>query len=573
MQLKDVGRSLRRHWLVALVIMLATPLVAGYYLYDNRNPTAPPARYTTSADVLIPTKDEKGERPANVPPVLLQGQTDLALSARIRSIALEGANLDPNDESLDVSFAAKLNETGDIMTLSVSASRPELASSVLDQYATAFKDGRRQSVLDAAVEQADAQRGTVNVLIRKLTDVEGQLVALGVPLPAQVPEGPLTLPEGTPNSTVLLLYQRNSILNEIQARQADFGKQTVLATIPADFSDIVQRRTASRVAPPPPSHTVPALEILGVGLLLALGVPVLMDRFDRSITDSRAAASSLRSRVLVTVPAVPRRVHQGYAPQGSTWDGAFRSLAATSITTDELPKALMVTSPTGSIQDTVAANFARSLARLGVKVALIGTVPRQRWYARTVPAELLPGQEEEYDYDEADLDEAGRATVATAATTAQETASAVATEARQRTREMPGSNGHAEEEFDHPNFVDLLLDAQAGRLPADFRDTLATVDEVPNLYVIPPGRAADVPLDGLPSLLDAFARDGIDTVVIGGPAYLEDPNATIIAWSARNVLWAIEMGHVDSRDAQLAADRLDIAGVAPFGIAVVNRHL
>jgi hypothetical protein len=39
------------------------------------------------------------------------------------------------------------------------------------------------------------------------------------------------------------------------------------------------------------------------------------------------------------------------------------------------------------------------------------------------------------------------------------------------------------------------------------------------------------------------------------------------------VLWAIEMGHVDSRDAQLAADRLDIAGVAPFGIAVVNRHL
>jgi hypothetical protein len=39
------------------------------------------------------------------------------------------------------------------------------------------------------------------------------------------------------------------------------------------------------------------------------------------------------------------------------------------------------------------------------------------------------------------------------------------------------------------------------------------------------------------------------------------------------MLWAVEMGHVDSRDAQLAADRLDMAGVAPFGIAVVNRHL
>ena len=86
------------------------------------------------------------------------------------------------------------------------------------------------------------------------------------------------------------------------------------------------------------------------------------------------------------------------------------------------------------------------------------------------------------------------------------------------------------------------------------------------------GEMSDVPLDGLPPLLDAFSRDGIDTVVIGGPAYLEDPNATIIAWSTRNMLWAVEMGHVDSRDAQLAADRLDIAGVAPFGIAVVNRH-
>jgi hypothetical protein len=233
-----------------------------------------------------------------------------------------------------------------------------------------------------------------------------------------------------------------------------------------------------------------------------------------------------------------------------------------------------VSSPTGSIQDTVAANFARSLARLGVKVALIGTVPRQRWYARTTPGELLPDQEEDYDYDESEFDETERVpvTAGAPAPAAEEAPSGVAPEAR--ITEIPRSNGHGgADDFDHPTFGDLLRDAQAGRLPADFRDTLATVAEVPNLYVIPPGLDTDVSLDGLPPLLDALARDGIDTVVIGGPAYLEDPDATIIAWSARNVLWAIEMGHVDSRDAQLAADRLDIAGVAPFGIAVVNRHL
>ena len=103
-------------------------------------------------------------------------------------------------------------------------------------------------------------------------------------------------------------------------------------------------------------------------------------------------------------------------------------------------------------------------------------------------------------------------------------------------------------------------------------DTLATVDR-PNLYVVPPNGLTELSLDGLPPLLDALARGGIDTVVIAGPAFLEDPNATIIAWSTRNVLWALEMGHVQARDAQLAADRLEIAGVAPFGIAIVNRHI
>jgi hypothetical protein len=122
-----------------------------------------------------------------------------------------------------------------------------------------------------------------------------------------------------------------------------------------------------------------------------------------------------------------------------------------------------------------------------------------------------------------------------------------------------------------PTVVDLLEAARNGGLPAELPRGLATTD-IPNLYIVPPGADGELPLDGLPPLLDALARQGIDTVVIGGPAFLEDPNATIIAWSTRHLLWAVEMGGVDSRDAQTAADRLDIAGVSPFGIAVVSRH-
>jgi Mrp family chromosome partitioning ATPase len=560
-QLRDVGISLRRHWLIALLILLATPIAAGVYLYNNRGEAPPPASYTTSADMLIPAKDPKtGERPAGVPPTLLQGQVDLALSGRIRAAALLAAHLDPTHPE-GITFDAVLNETGDIVTLSVSAPRPETASSVLSQYVVAFVNGRTQSVLDDAVRRSNGDITTINVLTRKLTDIQGQLAATGTPLPPQVPDGvPPAVPEGTPNETILLLSQRNAILNEIQRRQSDYGLQTTLATVPQNFAQEAQRRSVARIAPASKSHTLPALVILGVGLLLAVAVPVLIDRFDRSINDPRAAANALRSRVLVSVPAIPRRVHHGYAPEGSSWDAAFRSLAATSVSTDSLPRALMVSSPTGSIQDTVAANFARALARLGVKVALIGTVPRQGWYSSTTPEELLPDQEEDYDYNGED---AGNSPPATTTADSSEVP-----------EEMPDTNEQraAGEEFDHPTFDDLLHDAQTGRLAADFRDTLATVEEVPNLYVIPPGRDSDLSLHGLPPLLDAFSRDGIDTVVIGGPAYLEDANATIIAWSTRNVLWAVGMGHIDSRDAQLAADRLDIAGVAPFGIAVINRH-
>jgi Mrp family chromosome partitioning ATPase len=384
----------------------------------------------------------------------------------------------------------------------------------------------------------------------------------------------LNIPLNTPNATALLLYQRNSILNQIQARQVDFGIQATRATIPADFTTVVQRRTAARIAPPPPSPVVPVLEIIGVGLLLAIAIPVLMDRFDRSITDSRSAASNLRSRVLVSVPAIPRRVHSGYAPRGSSWEGAFRSLAATSISTDNLPQAIMVTSPTGTIHDTVAANFARALANLGVRVALVGTVPRQRWYAHTEPQAQVPEQEEVYDYDdELALDEDRPIAAPTAEESQDPTVPSVASQDTDDSDE-PAEADHHDDGSDHPTFVDLLGDAYAGQLPTDVRGLLATVEDVPNLYIVPPSANGDeLSLNGLPPLLDAFSRDGIDTVVIGGPAYLEDPDATIIAWSTRNVLWAVEIGHVDSRDAQLAADRLDIAGVAPFGIAVVNRHL
>lgn len=621
--MSDVGAALRRRWPIAVAIILLVPVAVGVYL-ASRDVTRPAARYTTSADMLIPAYDpETGDAPDRVPPVLLQGQRELALSRNTRDLALQAAGFDP-DANNNLGFDAQLNESSTIMTLSVVAMKPETAAAVLDEYIVAFEEGRRQSVLDAAVERADIEVRTIGVLVRKLSDIERQLSALGVPLPATVPDGSVVpTPLGASIETALLLYQRNAALNEMQRRHVNYSLQITLAAIPGDFTTVVQRRSTARVVPPPPSPLIPILEIIGAGLFLAVAVPVTLDRFDATITEARSAPGAFRARLLATIPYMPHRLQSEYAPPGSTWDAAFRSLAATSISTDQLPKAIMVTCPVGATQDSVAANFAVGLASLGATVALVGTVPRQGWFLQGdgggpalgpeggqgesgegesaevdvyVDVDALAAGEERPEaepHDGEPLTGGGAPPAGTAGgetpgggevgapASASETArSAVEAEAPPAPATVAAPDGPDEPVevptpvsfYAVPTFPELLEVAQAGRLPAELRSSLGSND-VANLYIIPPGRSeCPLALDGLPPLLEALAGNEIDVVVIAGPALLEDPNSTIIAWSTRHVLWTVELGRVNTRDAQLSADRLELAGVAPFGLAVVNRH-
>jgi Mrp family chromosome partitioning ATPase len=564
-EFSDVRASLRRHWPVALVILVIIPMVMAVYLV-RRDVVRPPARFTTSVDVLIPARDvETGAAPEDVPPVLLQGQTELANSDAVRREARENAGLDPVGAGDRIGLAAELQQEATIMRLSVSAPNPELAEQVIDGYITAYEDGRRRTVLEAALDLQEIERRVIGVLQRKIDTVEAELTRRGVPFPTVVldqnPDDEINPPRGAvpdgasvpvpPNASsedVLLLYERNALLNEIQRRQVNYSLQSTRAEIPAAFTTVVQRRTTARVTPPPPSPVIPLVTIFVGGLLLAIAVPVVLDRLDSTITEARAAPGALRAGLLATIPFMPRRLHRTLAPPGSSWELAFRSLAATSIATDRLPSAIMVTSPAGTTQDTVAANFAVGLAGLGAKVALIATTERQGWYVDAAP---VVGQ------DQFDEDPPADDGVAAAAPSG----------APVPVGGQPLGSGTR-----RPATFDMLLrEAHEGRLNGQLLDRLAHQD-IANLYVVPPGADdADLMLDGLPPLLEAMDRSGIDVTVVAGPAFLTDPNATIMAWSIRHVLWAIEIGHVDKNDAHLAADRLELAGVEPFGIALVNR--
>ena len=182
-----------------------------------------------------------------------------------------------------------------------------------------------------------------------------------------------------------------------------------------------------------------------------------MDRLDHTIRDPRVAATALSAPVLSTIPASsPANLTTLAAPGSARESAPTAGLAAASIATDELPRAIVVTSPVGHMQDSVAANFAAALAGLGLRVALVATEPGQSWYAdptRQDGALTLP---------------------------------------------------------------DYLATAHAGRLNGHLRDGMMPTP-IENLRVIPHGATgADELLDGLPPLLQALADADIDVTVIAG---------------------------------------------------------
>ncbi len=533
MQLDDVFNSLRRHWRMSLAILLLTGVALGLFLYTN-DQVQPDEEWRASAAVLVPARDDKGERPEGVPPSLLQGQEAVALAGSTIDTALVGAGLSEGPQTR-FEFGYVANEAGDIITLSVSGPGWEQVRTLAASFGNAFVEARKQSVSQNAATSQISLVGALVIYGDRLQEVDNvlrdedpdlfaaisatdqeNLGTLGSDPTdeASTTEGDagtatLNLPASTPIDTVLLAAERQTLLTRIASTRASYAERSAEVLVPRSFATVVERPAPTQITERP-SVLAPVLVAIAIGLVLALAAPVVVDRIDRSIRDAGGAAKAFAAPVLVTIPATSGKGRHAYASPGTEQDRSYRALAATSIATDELPRAVVVTAPVGDAQDYVAANFAAALAEMGLRVALVATDPRQSWY----------------------YDESG--------------------------------------EPEPVTFPDLLALAHAGQLNGHVPDTLITSD-LHNLRVLAPGEAAiDSLLDGLPVLLDAFVDGDIDITVIAGPSLLEDPAATIFAWSTRRVLWVVESGTVTEHQAHDAASRLELAGASPFGVALIE---
>ena len=533
MQLADVIRSLRRHWRASVGIVVLVAVGLGLFLF-TRNETRDPDRWLASVQILVPARDEHGELPEGVPPMLLQGQSTVALSGDTTGGALVAAGLEESARD-DVTFDFAANERGDIFTLSVTAPTREQSQALSNSYASAYVAARREAVAAGSRGQRDGAQGALSTLQDRFVAVDAELQQLDPDLLASLPdsaepsadagtrgdtgtgestgtgdEAPaIDLPPSTPIEITLLVYERQNLLGQMEAVRRSYGQSSTDSIVPQAHATIVERVVPEQITPELPTPLIPIGIAIAVAALLALGVPVLLDRIDHSIRDSHTAGNALAAPVLTTIPAPTSSSHLATLARPESARGhAFRTLATASVATDQLPRAIVVTAPVGTMQDSVAANFAAALADLGLRVALVATDPRQAWYG-----------------------------------------------------DAPDGA---------PTLPDFLALAYTGSLNGEVRDHLLATP-VDNLRVLPAGATeADALIDGLPPLLRAFADSGVDVTVIAASSILEDPSATILAWSTRSVLWVVETGEVTEQQASEAAAKLELAGASPFGVALVD---
>ena len=159
---------------------------------------------------------------------------------------------------------------------------------------------------------------SLEALEARLRQVEADLRAidpalLAIAVPTRGPEGGLgppdlsELPRGTPLETTLLVVERANLVGRISDTQQAYAVSSTETLVPQAYATVVERTVPRDVTPEGMNPLIPIAAAIVLGLVLAIGIPVLMDRADRSIRDERAASAALSAPVMARIPAVGRR--------------------------------------------------------------------------------------------------------------------------------------------------------------------------------------------------------------------------------------------------------------------------
>jgi hypothetical protein len=527
----DVVNVIQRRWRLFTAIVLLSVIGVGLYLAFHSRPERP-LRFRAISEVQI--AEEKPDVVVEKKPGVTtttrvaidkrNGPEDLAMERSVRREALVRAGYRATDRT--VGFSARLDDDEVYIYLVTTAPQPRKAERVATAWAASFAEARRDVGQRGTEREKKRVERDIRALRNRLVVVDYSLVVKARRLPlcpgekrANVkPNSSSALPlnERAPVSQQLLAFERCALIEAIAADSERHAELAATNTLPNAFARFTGQSDATRLFPPEPSPVMPAGIGLLTGLLTALATVLVLDRIDRSIRSSDAAAHAFSAPVLgeIPAPAAPFAIPVAEAPD-TVQGQAYRALAAMALTTNALPRALMVTTPHGDVCDEVAVNFAAALADFRTKTVVLTTSPDQAPYLSAFTAP----------------------------------------------------------QHGDGTLPELLERAERGDFDRDLASLLWSDPRLPGLYAVlpPPAGPSGLDLNSLSTLLWALEADGFDCCIIAGPALLEEADATIIAWTAGRVLWAVRRGEIKGTEARAAVSRVHLAHeVEPFGVVMVG---
>ena len=319
MQFADVIKSLHRHWKVSAAIIVLTIVGVGIYLF-NRNGPRPPDRWQQDVQILVPVRDKDGNNPEGVPPSLLQGQAQVRPRSCNHEHALERGPRPGRPEPGHVRVLAAPPQAMKVAAATSSSPAPPHPTA---PRRSAWPTGSPTRTSTPTAPRSQRGTGAGRPLPgprwsdsnARLVEVKQALSATNPELLALVNSRPddaavtgdeptaLTLPDGLSLETGLLVYEGRALSEKMDAARLDYADAATTAIVPSDYTTIVERPYPIQITPGLSSPVNTVATALAIGLLLALAVPVLMDRLDHSIRNARTASNTLSAPVLTTIPA------------------------------------------------------------------------------------------------------------------------------------------------------------------------------------------------------------------------------------------------------------------------------
>jgi Mrp family chromosome partitioning ATPase/capsular polysaccharide biosynthesis protein len=329
----------RRKWVILAAIVLVPATAIGFSLHQTK-------LYQAHAQVLLSTNNltsqlagtqqQSGNQNSQVD---VQTQADLArVPAIFRRVLTEVPAPGLSAGGLMSASGVSVAENATILVFSVTNASPKLAARLVDAYASAYTDYRRQ--LDTAAIKKALAKATARI-------------------------GELAKAHQRRSSLYAALVEREQTLQTMEALQT------------SNASVVQKANNAVQVQPRTSRNAILGLLL---GVVLGLALALLREALDTRVRNAQEIGERLgRVPLLARVPAPPKRladrghllmVDEPYGPNAE----AFRMLRTNLdfVSLDREARTVMITSAVAQEgKSTTIANLAVALARAGKRVALV----------------------------------------------------------------------------------------------------------------------------------------------------------------------------------------------------------